>query len=79
MISTDTSMIPFPVLYASLSNRNSTCRAPAGTASAITAPRRGGSVIERVFFDVLRSLTGGGDSRRGGGGAKFEPQSGSDR
>jgi penicillin-binding protein 1A len=43
--------------------------------------RRGGSVIKRVFFDVLRSLTGGsrGDSRRGGGGAKFEPQSGADR
>jgi len=41
--------------------------------------RRGGSVIERVFFDVLRSLTGGGDSRRSGGGAKFEPRSGADR
>ena len=43
--------------------------------------RRGVSVVKRVFFDVLRSLTGGsrGDSRRGGGGAKFEPQSGVDR
>jgi len=43
--------------------------------------RRGGSVVERVFFDVLRGLTGGSrdDSRRGGGGVKFDPQAGADR
>ncbi len=41
--------------------------------------RRGRSVVERVFFDVLRGLTGGGDRRRDGGGAKFEPQSEADR
>jgi membrane peptidoglycan carboxypeptidase len=41
---------------------------------------RRGTVIERVFFDVLRGLTGGGDdSRRGGARRKFEPQSGKDR
>ncbi|MCH8169151.1 MAG: PBP1A family penicillin-binding protein, partial [Proteobacteria bacterium] len=40
--------------------------------------RRGTSVVERVFFDVLRGLTGGGD-RSGGGGATFEPPAGPDR
>ncbi len=40
--------------------------------------RRDGSVVERVFFDVLRSLTGGGDNNRTGG-SKFDPQAGADR
>jgi len=42
--------------------------------------RRRATVVERVFFDVLRSLTGGSrDDRRRGGGAKFEPKTGPDR
>jgi membrane peptidoglycan carboxypeptidase len=40
----------------------------------------GGSIVERVFLDVLRGLTGGGgDSPGGGDRTKFEPQSGVDR
>lgn len=41
----------------------------------------GGTVVERVFLDVLRGLTGGGDDSSRGRGArpKFEPQAGSDR
>jgi membrane peptidoglycan carboxypeptidase len=38
----------------------------------------GGSVVERVFMDVLRGLTGGGGERRGDN-PKFEPQAGPDR
>ena len=45
-----------------------------------TATRRGGSVVERVLLDVLRSLTGGGgDDSRSGGRAKFEREAGVDR
>jgi penicillin-binding protein 1A len=42
--------------------------------------RRRATVVERVFFDVLRSLTGGSrdDSRRGGG-RRFDPDAGADR
>jgi 1A family penicillin-binding protein len=38
----------------------------------------GGSVVERVFLDVLRGLTGDGE-RDNSGGSKFEPRAGSDR
>jgi 1A family penicillin-binding protein len=38
----------------------------------------GGSVVERVFRDVLRGLTGGGGERRGDK-PKFEPRAGPDR
>jgi 1A family penicillin-binding protein len=37
---------------------------------------RGGTVVERVFLDVLRGLTGGGG---GGGGREFNPKAGADR
>jgi penicillin-binding protein 1A len=33
----------------------------------------GGSVVERVFSDVLRSITGGAGERSGDGGGDFEP------
>jgi membrane peptidoglycan carboxypeptidase len=42
--------------------------------------RRRATVVERVFFEVLRSLTGGSrdDSHRGGG-RQFDPDAGADR
>ena len=39
---------------------------------------RSGSVVERVFLDVLRGLTGGGSDKRGNE-PKFEPRAGADR
>ena len=39
----------------------------------------GGSVVERVFRDVLRGLTGGGDGRSSGGDRDFDPKAGNDR
>ena len=38
-----------------------------------------GSVVERVFRDVLRGLTGGDGGNRGGGDREFKPHTASDR
>ena len=40
---------------------------------------RGGTVVERVFLDVLRGLTGGGSDKRNGPSPDFKPFTGGDR
>ena len=40
---------------------------------------RGGTVVERVFLDVLRGLTGGGSDKRNGPSPDFKPVTAGDR
>jgi len=57
--------------------------APGAESEFIGGEASGATIVERVFLDVLRGLTGGGsrggDSRSRGERPKFEPQAGSDR
>jgi len=57
--------------------------APGGDSILLTGEMGGsegrGNVVERVFFDVLRGLTGGGREESRGGNRGFNPQAGADR
>jgi 1A family penicillin-binding protein len=55
---------------------------PDSGSTLLSGAASGGTVVERVFLDVLRGLTGGGSSRgstESGGNRDFKPKAGSDR